>query len=130
MPGSGVEQINSRAKFQSEARAAGGIHLGDDHHFSVARHREMTRLARLVRYFLHQRARLGNESLQRMVPVREFEKFQRELEALLGQHLGNIAALCETNEHAEYFADGATEAASHLAGGEPLGLGSKKLQDV
>ena len=130
MPGSRVQQINSRAEFQSEARAAGGIHLSNNHHLAVAGHRQVARLARFVRHFFHQWARLGHEPLQRMVPVREFKKFQRQLKALVGQHLRNIAALGEANEHAENFADGAAQTASDLAGGEPLRLGCKKLQDI
>ncbi len=78
-----------------------------------------------MRDFFHERARLGDESLQWMVPVGEFKKFQGELEAFVGQHLRNIAALGKANEHAENFADGATEAASDLAGGEPVRFGGK-----
>jgi hypothetical protein len=78
-----------------------------------------------MRDFFHERPRLGDESLQWMVPVREFKKFQGELEAFVGQHLGNIAALGEANEHAENFADSATEAASDLTGGEAVRFGGK-----
>ena len=130
VPGRGVQEIDPGAKFQSEARIAGGIHLRNDYYFSVAGHGQMTGLAGFVRDFFHQRARLGDDSLQRMVPVGEFKKFQRELETFVGQHLGNIAALGEANEHAENFADGPTEAASHLAGGQPVRFGGKQLQDV
>jgi hypothetical protein len=123
--GRGVQEINFRTKLQAEARAAGGVYLRDDDDFSVARHRQMTRLAGFVRHYFHERARFGDETLQRMVAVREFKKFQRELETLVGLRLRNVAALGEAYEHAENFADGATEAASDLTGGEAVWFGGE-----
>ena len=79
------KKIDPRTELQCEAAAAGRVHLRDDDDFPVTQHREVARLARFVRDFLHQRARFGDKSLQRMMPVREFEKFQREFETLVGQ---------------------------------------------
>ncbi|MGB8835641.1 MAG: hypothetical protein WCC67_02780, partial [Candidatus Acidiferrales bacterium] len=67
--------------------------MGNNNYLGIAGHCEVARLARFVGNFFHQRARLRDYSLQGMMAVGEFEKFQRELKTLIGQHLRNIAAL-------------------------------------
>ncbi|MFZ0083692.1 MAG: hypothetical protein WAK78_00250, partial [Candidatus Acidiferrales bacterium] len=86
--------------------------------------------ARFVGNFFHQRARLRDYSLQGMMAVGEFEKFQRELKTLIGQHLRNIAALGKANEHAENFSHCSAQVARNLAGGQPFRPRCEQLQDV
>ena len=70
---------------------------------------------------LHERTRLRDQPLQRMMVVDNFKQLQRELVALVRACPGNVAPLFETHQHAEYLSKGAAKAAGYLTVGQGFG---------
>ena len=61
-----------------------GVHLRNDHYFCVAEHGQVAGLAVLCATSCISGRASATNSLQRMMPVGEFKKFQRELETFVG----------------------------------------------
>ena len=80
----------------------------------------MTGLAGFASHPLHQRARLGHQSLQRVMVVHQLKELQRKLIAFFGSRSGYVAPLLQTNQHPEDLGDGAAKAAGNLAMGQRL----------
>jgi hypothetical protein len=64
---------------------------------------------------------MPDQTLQRMVMVGNFKKFQGELVALVSAGAGNVAPLFETHQHAEYLSQGAAKAAGDFTVGHRFG---------
>jgi hypothetical protein len=73
MTGGGVEKIDSRTELECESSCSRRVYLLDNNHFPVAQHGEVARLAGIVSYLFHERARFSSEAVQGLMAVREFK---------------------------------------------------------
>src|SRR5690348_8528391 len=90
----------------------------------------MAGLAKLVRDPVHNRERLGDKALGGRVLLRQAEKPESELVALLVGGLGKIATLLQAKQHAEDLRDGAVQPPGDFAYGKSAGSAGEQLQDV
>jgi hypothetical protein len=98
---SGVHQVDLRAHLHIEARRFGRIHLRQDHDVSAIQHAQMARLPQLVRQLMHRGQRLHHQPLGRRMLLRQAKQAQRQVIALVILRLSQVAALFQTQNHAE-----------------------------